>query len=117
MMVSANIPLNKVSNQQFKHFFEKYTDQHILSESTLRRNYLFPCYEDVLRRIRCNVADDKIWVSIDETTDVDSRYVTNVVIGTLFAERTGEVFLLVSEVLDRANHSTTAVLFDKAMKL
>jgi hypothetical protein len=40
MMVSANIPLNKVSNQQFKYFFEKYTNQHIPSESTMQRNCL-----------------------------------------------------------------------------
>jgi hypothetical protein len=78
---------------------------------------LSACYEDVFRRIRCSVADNKIWVSNDETTDVDGRYVSNVVIGTLFAERPGEVILLVSEVLDRANHSTTAVLFNNTTKL
>jgi hypothetical protein len=77
---------------------------------------LSACYEDVLRRIRCSVADNKVWVSTDETTDEDGRYVANV-IGTLFAECPAEVFLLVSEVLDRANHSTIADLFDNAMKL
>jgi hypothetical protein len=56
-------------------------------------------------------------VSIDETADVDDRYVANVVIDTLFAEHPAEVFLIVSEVLDRANHSTITVLFDNAMKL
>jgi hypothetical protein len=117
MMVSANIPLKKVSNQQFKHFFWKYINQHIPSESTLQRNDLSACYEDVLRRIRCSVADKKIWVSNDETMDVDGRYVANVVIGTLFPECPAEVFLLVSEVLDRASHSMIAVLFDNTMKL
>jgi hypothetical protein len=63
------------------------------------------------------MVDNKIWVFTDKTTDVDGRSVTNVVIGTVFAEHPGEVFLLVSEVLGRANHSTIAVLFDNAMKL
>jgi hypothetical protein len=66
---------------------------------------LSACYEDVLRRIRYSVADNKIWLSIDERTAVYGRYVANV-IGTLFAEHPGEVFLVISEVLDRANHST-----------
>jgi hypothetical protein len=48
--------------------------------------------------------------------DVDGRYAANV-IRTLFAERPGEVFLLVFKVLDRANHSMIAVLSDNAMKL
>jgi hypothetical protein len=39
------------------------------------------------------------------------------VIGTLFVERPGEVIQLVSEVLDRANNSTIAVLSGNAMKL
>jgi hypothetical protein len=39
------------------------------------------------------------------------------VIGTLFVERPGEVMQLVSEVLDRANNSTIAVLSDNTMKL
>jgi hypothetical protein len=80
MMVSANVPLNKVNNEQFKTFLEKYTTQLIPDESTLRKHYA--CYEDVLRKIRCTV-----WVSTDETTDVCGRYVANVVIGTLFADR------------------------------
>jgi hypothetical protein len=113
----CQIMVNKVSNQQFKYFFEKYKNQHIQSRSALRINYLSACYEDVLIIIRRSVADNKIWVPVDETTDVDGRYVANVAIGTLFAERPAEVFLLVSEILDRANYSMIAVLFDNAMKL
>jgi hypothetical protein len=45
------------------------------------------------------------------------RYVANIVIGTLSAEHSGEVFVLVSEVLHRANHSTVAIVFVNAMGL
>jgi hypothetical protein len=75
------------------------------------------CYENILRIKICSMAYNKIWVSTDKTVDVDGRYVANVVIGTLFAECPGKVFLLVSEVLDRENHSMIAVLFDNTMKL
>jgi hypothetical protein len=82
-------------------------NEHIPSESALRK--IFACYEDVLRRIRCSIADNKIVVSID----VDGRYVPNVV----FAECPEKVFLLVSEVLSRENHLVIAVLLGNAMEL
>jgi hypothetical protein len=66
MMLSANIPLNKVNNEQFKTFLKKYTTHLIPDESTLRKYYVPACYEGVLKRIRCTVGDNKVWVSIDE---------------------------------------------------
>ena len=36
-----------------------------------------------MQRIKDEVKDKKIWVSIDETTDVKGRYVVNVIIGTM----------------------------------
>jgi len=54
---------------------------------------------------------NKIWVSIDETSDVDGRFVANVVVDNLKHEQPGEIFLLACEVLERA------VVFDKAINL
>ncbi|PNF39209.1 hypothetical protein B7P43_G01301 [Cryptotermes secundus] len=116
-MVSSNIPLEKLHNQHFRQFLETYTSHPIPSESTLRKNYLSTCYEDMLNKIRTSVADNKIWVSLDETSDVDGRYIANVIVGTLKQDQPGERFLLDCEVLERANHSTIAVLFDNSMKL
>ncbi|KAL4154365.1 hypothetical protein QTP88_000243 [Uroleucon formosanum] len=36
-----------------------------------------------MNQIRQYVGNNKIWVSIDESTDIDGRYVGNVIIGTL----------------------------------
>lgn len=94
MMVSANIPLNKVNYENFKKCMEKYTTQPIPNESTLRKNYLPSCYESALRKIKNSVGNNKIWVSIDESTDSCGRYVVNIVIGTLFADRPGDIFFL-----------------------
>ena len=60
---------------------------------------------------------NKIWVSTDETSDVDGRFVANVVVGTLKREQHGEIFLLACEVLERVNNSSIAVVFDNAMNL
>jgi hypothetical protein len=112
MLISANIPLNKVSNKQFINFMEKYTNRSVPTESTLRKNHLSSCYEDAVRSQK-----HKIWVSIDESTDVDSRCAANVIAGAQFADRPGDIFMFHSEVLDKVSHTTVAILFDSAMKM
>ena len=83
MMVSSNIPLHKVEAASFRNFLEKYTTHPIPTECALRKNYLASCYEDTINRIRNSVGKNKMWVSKDETSDVDGRFVANVVVGTL----------------------------------
>ncbi|KAJ4443662.1 hypothetical protein ANN_05337 [Periplaneta americana] len=83
MMVRADIPFKKLNNPYFREFLEKYTTQHIPSESSIRKNYFPLCYEDVVNKIRENVGDNKIFVSNDEATDVTGRYVANIVVGIL----------------------------------
>ena len=96
---------------------EKYTTHPIPTESTLRKNYLSSCYEDTINKIRKSVGKNKIWVSIDETSDVGGRFIENVVVGTLKHEHLGEIFLLACEVLERVNNSSIAVVFDNAVNL
>jgi hypothetical protein len=117
MMVSSNIPLHKVEAASFRKFLEKYTTHPIPTESALKKNYLASCYDDTINKIRNRVENNKIWVSIDETSDVDGRFVTNVVVGTLKHEQPGEIFLLACEVLERVNNSSIAVVFDNAVNL
>jgi len=76
--LSANIPLNKLSNCSFRNFLTKYTGKEVPHESTLRKGYVDEVYKNTINKI-CNYVDrKKIWVSIDETTDVTGRYVANV---------------------------------------
>jgi hypothetical protein len=117
IMVSSNIPLHKVQATSFRNFLEKYTTHPIPTESTLRKNYLASCYEDKINKIRNSVGKTKIWVCIDETSDVDGRFVANVVVGTLKHEQPGEIFLLACEVLERMNNYSIAVVFDNAINL
>jgi hypothetical protein len=97
MLISANILLNKVSNKQFINFMEKYTNSSVLS-LPYERTLLSSCYEEAVRRVRNIIGDNKIWVSIDESTVVDCRCIANVIVGSLFADRPGKIFLLQSEV-------------------
>jgi len=79
MMVSSNIPLHKVEAASFRKFLEKYATHPIPTESMLRKNYLASWYEDTINKVRNSVGKNKIWVSIDENSDVDGRFVANVV--------------------------------------
>lgn len=56
-------------------------------------------------------------MSIDEITDVEGRYIANVVVGTVLSDGPGKIFLLTTEVLEKANYSTITKLFDNAMSL
>jgi hypothetical protein len=94
-MVSSNISLEKLHNKNFRKILQTYTCRPIPSESTLRKNYLSTCYEVMLNKIRTSVADNKIWVFLDETSDVDGRYIANVIVGTLKQDQSGDIFLLI----------------------
>ncbi|KRY27042.1 hypothetical protein T01_642 [Trichinella spiralis] len=85
--IDAGIPLWKLENKSLRGFLEKYTKQHIPSESSLRKNYIDNNFNNVMDRIRRKVAYNKTWVSIDEMIDPVRRFVANVVIGTLEADQ------------------------------
>uniref|UniRef100_A0A2S2NDW7 DUF659 domain-containing protein n=1 Tax=Schizaphis graminum TaxID=13262 RepID=A0A2S2NDW7_SCHGA len=116
-MLFANIPLYKLENVKFRAFLQEYTGKEIPKEATLRKGYVDDCYKDTLEKIRNRVSNNKIWVSIDETTDVEGRFVANVIIGVLLTDGPGEIFLLNTEELEKANHQTIFKLFDKSMNL
>lgn len=115
--LSCNIPLNKLENPAFSKFLEKYTNKQTPDRSTLRKNYVSICYDETIQMIRSYVENKKLWVSIDETTDANGRYVANVIIGTLEVGNIGKMFLLNSEVLEKTNHSTIAKVLDKSLSI
>ena len=80
--ISADIPFYKLESPSLREFLVSYLpDQVIPHESTIRKEYLSICYNSTMKRIQESVANQKIWVSIDETTDAVGRLVANVVIG------------------------------------
>jgi len=58
----------------FTDFLEKYTGQQIPDESSIRKNYVSIIYEETLKSIRQFIQDGSIWVSIDESTNAEGRY-------------------------------------------
>lgn len=116
-LLSANIPLNKLSNPVFRSFLESYTGKDIPYETTLRKGYIDDCFIETIGKIREYISDHKIWISVDETTDAEGRFIANVIIGTLETEQSGKIFLLNTEELVKVNHSTISKLFDKSLAI
>lgn len=87
----------------------------IPSVSTLRKTYVKDCYQETKDEIKDELKSKQIWVSIDKTSDSERQYVVNVKIGTLLVDKPGKIFLLASEVLEKANHATISKLFDEAL--
>lgn len=59
-LLLSNILLNKLSNNEFKSFLEKYTNENIPSETTLRKGYIDDIYQETLLKIRNYVDKKKI---------------------------------------------------------
>ena len=82
-MVAVNMPWRCLNNKVWRNFLKKYTREDIPDESTLRKNYLENCYNLVIQKIRKNIGDNYIWISVDETTDATGRYIANLIVGKL----------------------------------
>jgi hypothetical protein len=115
-LVSANIPFWALSNEKLKNFLEVNCGCSILDES-FRRNYLSKCYSNILEMITNKMHGKNILISIDETCDTEAWYVANIIIGTLEIDGPGEMFLLMSEVLESVNHPTICKIFDRLIFL
>ncbi|KAJ4435140.1 hypothetical protein ANN_23716 [Periplaneta americana] len=113
-LISADIPLYKLKNKVFREFLEKYTQHTIPDESTLRKTYAPSIYDETIQKIRDEIKDSSIWVSIDETPDKEGGLVGNVVIG-LLSEQYSERILLHCDVLEKCNNKTIVKLFNEAM--
>jgi hypothetical protein len=104
-VILSKHPTEQSKQKEVVNFVQKYTKKSVLTESALRNNYLVSRYEDALRRVSYIFADNKMWVSVFESTDVDKRHVSNVVAGTSFASRPGFILLLHSEALEKGNNN------------
>ncbi|KAG7171882.1 CGG triplet repeat-binding protein 1-like 1, partial [Homarus americanus] len=110
--VDAGIPLWKLEKKSLKLFLEKYTKQQIPSESTLRKNYVDTNYALALQRIRDEVQDKKIWISIRETTDVMGRFIANAPLRCdVFKEIAPQLALPPQPILTRWGTWISAVLY------
>lgn len=115
--LAADIPLFKLNNPTLRNFLHKYTNEHIPDESTLRKTYVSRCYEKVMSNIQKSLRNQYVWVSVDETTDSEGRFVTNIVVGALSKEQPTTPYLLNVGQLEVTNNTTVTQFVIDSMKL
>lgn len=119
--MEANIPLKKTSHPSVVKFHGKYTGKTMPSESTLRQKYVPILYDECMKNLRKKVQENYIWVSIDETTDVENRLVCNFIFGILCKDENnseqGKCYLLNMDVVEIANTSSMAAFFNNSLLL
>lgn len=116
-LLSADIPFHKLKDPVFKKFLEKYTNHHVPDSYTLNSNYLKVCYDRILKKMQNDLNNERIWVSIDETTNTAGRFIANVVVGAMKKETSTKAYLLEVRQLEKANHSAVSQLFTESLKL
>jgi hypothetical protein len=97
---------------------ELYTKKEILKEATLRKGYVDDMFVETIEKIKkCVDGKKKIWITIDETTNAEGRFIANVIMGTLTVDEPSSIFLLNSKELQKANHLTIFKLFHQSLNL
>lgn len=104
MMSANNIPLNKLSINKFREFLEKYAGKNIPMEATLRKCYIDDIFNTTMDEMEIEIQQNKIWISIDKTCNVEGPFIANVIVRILRPDCSGRTFLIFSEELDKANH-------------
>lgn len=119
MFLAANIPLHKVKHPAVIEFLHKYTNNTVPSATNLRQKYVPALYEQTLTKLRAVVGNNNIWISIDETTDVEQRLIVNLIFGILDgSEENGKKsFLLNVGVVEAANANTMAAFLNDSLHI
>lgn len=116
--LEANIPLHKISHPSTKFFMEKYMKFSAPSDSAIRQNYVPVLYEEILNKLRKLAATKYIWVSVDETTDVEQRYIINFIFGILGVdEEKDRSYLFSMAQLHKTDNHAIAKFFIDSLNL
>lgn len=104
MLVKCNIPFHKVSNRHFQNFIANECGKITPDESTLRKSYLKPLYEESLAELRIAIGASWIYLQVDESTDSLNRPVVSIIVGKLDGTKPRS-FLLDIKYLESAPNS------------
>ena len=117
--MSANIPLEKLDNPKLREFFKNSVKGggSLPNATTLRQIYVEKVYNQQPNEILKRLADQKIAVIVDETTDMRGRYVVNVLMHPLdsFAPVHFKALLVNTEFLTAINNVSIAQLIVRTL--
>lgn len=94
---------------------EVYTGNNVPTETNLRLGYIDDIFDETMSKIKFELSGKKFWVSIDETTDIEGRFVAIVTVGILEVNYPGKQYLVHSEQLEKTNYLTICRVFDNSI--
>ena len=116
LLVSLNIPFNRLSHPMFKQFCEKYIKYSIPFQTTLYNQCLDSVFNKTFERIQNELKDEYLWLQIDETSDRQNRKVVHIIVGSMSADKNEcKSYLLDMFWVERANYVTIAQSFNTAL--
>lgn len=124
-LICCNIPWSQMKNDSFKDFFQKYicgvcccncNVKKVPDESQLRKVYLDKFYKSKIASIYENVKDEKLWISIDETTDFLGRYIVHFLIKPLNKNFSDRPYLMACKMLEVVNGQTISNFVIECLK-
>lgn len=66
---------------------QNYTGKNISDQSTIKKKYISVIYNEIIDHIRKNIGEGPIYISIHEITEVEGRYVANVLFVIMHKEK------------------------------
>lgn len=114
-LILCNIPWTQVSNPTLQKFFNKYicikccctcSNKAVPSESLLRKQYFNRFFQTQLKATYDVIGNNKIWLSLDESTDFLGRYVVNLLVMPLIQNVATRPYLIACKMLETVNSIT-----------
>lgn len=106
LFIESNIPFWKLQTNVWKEWVEKWTQYRCPSTTWMRKYYTPSLYEQTIEKIREELSDEYIWLSVDETTDTKGKHVVNIIIGPLNDDKPNAQYLIHTEFVKNVNNTT-----------
>jgi len=116
LFVVANIPLEKLAHPIFAKFVGKWCLKNCPDCSTLRRYYMKPFYEEIIRKIQREISDSCIYVEIDEAI-INGRKIYSIIVGRLDGEPSKPFLLDIMEISENPNNINAAQSLTDALQI
>jgi hypothetical protein len=109
--------MEKITNYRISSVFRKIHKESYSQWEYSSQNYLGPFYQNFIFQIRDEVDDFYIWISVDETTDINGRFIANIIINILHREIATLSYFISCKELNKTNHSTVTCFFNDSLKI
>ena len=112
----ANLALDKLTHPIFTKFFQKWCSKRPPDASTIRKFYMRPIYEKIVRKIRAEIGSNWIYVQLDESV-INGRRIYSILIGKLDGNPSDTYLLDILQIEDNANNVNAVQSLSEALKV